>query len=61
MTQLPKLLPVVFATVELSILLVVPVGQVVTAHRTSVRTREAVYDFTDLIYLSVVRHFVNLV
>lgn len=34
MTELSKLLPVVFTTVQLSILLIVPVGQVVRAHRT---------------------------
>lgn len=39
MTQLPKLLPVVLTAVQLPILLVVPVGQVVTAHRTPERTK----------------------
>jgi hypothetical protein len=36
MTQLPKLLPVVFTAVQLAILLIVPVGQVVTAFRAPV-------------------------
>lgn len=36
MAELSELLPVVFAAVQLSILLVVPVGQVVAAHRTPV-------------------------
>lgn len=39
MTKLPKLLPVVLTAVQLPILLVVPVGQVVTAHRTPERTK----------------------
>lgn len=35
-TQLPKLLPVVFTAVQLAILFIVPVGQVVTALRAPV-------------------------
>lgn len=38
MTELSKLLPVVFATVQLAILLIVPVSEVVTAHRATVST-----------------------
>lgn len=34
MTELPKLLPVVFTAVQLPVLLIVPVGQVVGAHGT---------------------------
>lgn len=34
MTELSKLLPVVYATVQLAFLLIIPVSQVVTAHRT---------------------------
>lgn len=39
MTELSELLPVVFATVQLSLLLIVPVGQEITAHRTPERTQ----------------------
>lgn len=39
MTELSKLLPVVFTAVQLSSLLIVPVSQVVTAHRTSERKK----------------------
>lgn len=42
MTELSKLLPVVFATVQLTVLLIVPVGQVVTAHRAPKSTSKKV-------------------
>lgn len=45
MTDLSKLLPVVFATVQLALLLIVPVSQVVTAHRTPERTKTALVTF----------------
>lgn len=38
MTELSKLFPVVIATVQLAVLLIVPVSQVVTADRTSKET-----------------------
>lgn len=40
MTELSKLFPVVIATVQLAIILIVPVSQVVTAHRTSKETEK---------------------
>lgn len=40
MTELSKLFPVVIATVQLAVLLIVPVSQVVTAHRTSKETEK---------------------
>lgn len=40
MTELSKLFPVVFATVQLAVLLIVPVSQVVTAHRAPTSTKK---------------------
>lgn len=46
MTKLSKLLPVVHATIQLPVLLIVPVSQVVAAHRTPERTTAVLVTFS---------------